>query len=57
MKTFKIKMSFIVRADDDDADTIREAVKEKMSEAVEHDELKYTSKELEEEEYDDDEDA
>lgn len=56
MKTFRIKMAFVIRAEDDDADTVREAVKEKLSEMVEHDELKFTPTEMDEE-YEEDEDA
>lgn len=57
MKTFKIKMSFIVRAEDDDSDSIREAVKEKLEESVEHDEFKFTQKEIDSDEDEEDEDA
>lgn len=56
MKTFKIKMFFVIRADDDDTDTVREAVKEKLSEMLEHDELKFMPNEMDEE-YEEDEDA
>ena len=51
MKTIKITMSFTIRADEDDSDSIREAVKDKLAECIEHDEFKFKTKELEDEEY------
>lgn len=48
MKTYKVMVFLEIRAEDDDEDTMRSAIKDALQEAAEDDTFDYTAEEMDE---------